>query len=303
MADVDALCAGAALSRQDPRPGTALHVRRFLLVEHPGPWPFHALEAEGLDPDVVSALVTVTRRVGARTLLIRRPGRRPSRDARRWGVVDVVGGRSRWGEWREATDLLAARELLESSSDGWSGEPLVLVCAHGRHDTCCAVRGRPVAAGLAESTSVPVWECTHVGGDRFAANVMMLPDGALYGGLDATSAADVVHRHLSGVVTPAYLRGSSTLAPAAQAVEVAAHRAWGPAPGSAVDSARVTVVERGHRWAVSLRCRSPLPELVEAQVVARRREPAVLTCRALAPAASVEYVVEDLRAAEPADDA
>ncbi len=301
MADVDALCAGAALSRQDPRPGTALHVRRFLLIEHPGPWPFHALEADGLEPEVVAALVTVTRRAGARTLLIRRPGRRRVQERRRWGVVDVVGGRSRWGTWTEPTDLLAARAVLESPSDDWSDEPLVLVCAHGRHDTCCAVRGRPVAAALAGSAGVPVWECTHVGGDRFAANVLVLPDGALYGGLDAPSADHVVRRHLEGAVSPEHLRGSSRLAPAAQAVEVAAHHRWGPGPADAVESGAVVVVERGHRWSVRLRCRAPLPRVVEARVVAHRREPAVLTCRAPAAAASVEYVVEDLHAADLPD--
>src|SRR3712207_7703861 len=40
-----------------------------------------------------------------------------------------------------------------------------------------------------------VWECSHLGGDRFAANVLLVPTGDLFGSLDAASAVDVVRAH------------------------------------------------------------------------------------------------------------
>ena len=70
--------------------------------------------------------------------------------------------------------------------------PILLVCTHGVHDTCCALRGRPVAAALAARWPGQVWECSHVGGDRFAPNVVVLPDGFYYGNLDPETA--VRHR-------------------------------------------------------------------------------------------------------------
>ena len=57
--------------------------------------------------------------------------------------------------------------------------PLFGVCTHGRHDACCAERGRPVAAALTASHPDETWEISHMGGDRFAANMVVLPGGAL----------------------------------------------------------------------------------------------------------------------------
>ena len=56
--------------------------------------------------------------------------------------------------------------------------PLVLVCTNGRHDPCCATFGRPLARVLREGAQRDdVWECSHIGGDRFAANIVILPEG------------------------------------------------------------------------------------------------------------------------------
>ena len=65
--------------------------------------------------------------------------------------------------------------------------PGLRVCTHGRHDTCCAERGRPVAAALAAAHPELTWEVSHIGGDRFAANALVLPHGLYYGRLDADS--------------------------------------------------------------------------------------------------------------------
>lgn len=296
MADLDDLCAARARGRADPLAGTALHVRRFLLVEHHGPWPFHALESEGLDPEVVACLVAVTREVGGRTFLVRRPGRRSVDHVRRaWAVVDVEAGRIRWGAWEQPADLLDAVPLLRegAADDGWSDEPTLLVCAHGRHDTCCAVRGRPIAAALAERLGDAVWECSHVGGDRFAGNVVVVPDGTYYGGLDADAAVDVLAEHLAGRVSPALLRGSSALPPVAQVVAVAAHERWGP--GAARDVVAAEVEDAGpERWRVRLTCTGPLPATVVAQVRAEQREAAVLTCQAARATSARAFVVDEL---------
>lgn len=296
MAGLDDLCAARARERGDPLVGTALHLRRLLLVEHPGPWPFHALDAEGLDPEVVTRLVATTREAGGRTLLVRRPGRR-SADVphRAWAVVDVPSGRLRWGTWTEPTDLLdACRVLLEPADhDGWTVDPAVLVCAHGRHDTCCAVRGRPVAAALAARLGDAVWECSHVGGDRFAANVVVVPDATYYGGLDAASAVGVVADHLAGRVTPWALRGSSTMPPVAQAAAVAVHERFGPAGPRDVWCVAVEPVA-DDRWRVRLECAAPLPSTVSADVRAVQREAAVLTCQALRPTSARTFVVDAL---------
>ena len=103
------------------------------------------------------------------------------------------------------------------------GRALILVCAHGVHDACCAIRGRPVAAALAEHFPGQVWECSHVGGDRFAPNVVLLPDGFYYGNLDPESAVRAVRQHLAGAWTRGGCGAWPSLPPPVQAAVVAAY--------------------------------------------------------------------------------
>ena len=296
---VTPLCADTARERGDVMHGTALHVQRFLLIEHPGPWAFDALGESGIDAAVQRQLLEASRDAGARSLLIRRHGRVAESAERRWAVADVTGGGIRWGTWRDDDDLLAARDALalpnEGPGGGWSNDPVLLVCTHGRHDTCCAIRGRPVAAALTERHGDLVWECSHVGGDRFAPSVVVLPDGTYYGGLDDGDAGDVVDRHLSGAVTPSRLRGSSLLPPVAQAAAVAAHERFGPGGARDVRSASVETIGPS-RWQVELSCVGPLPARVVAQVEAHRAAPAVLTCRAAQATSARTFTVTDLQA-------
>jgi hypothetical protein len=295
MANVTPLCADTARERGDVMQGTALNVQRFLLVEHSGPWAFDALGESGIDPAVLGPLLAATQQAGGRTLLIRRHGRVADTGERRWAVADVTGGGIRWGTWNDDADLLAARDALTEPSPDWSTEPVLLVCTHGRHDTCCAIRGRPVAAALVERHGDRVWECSHVGGDRFAPSVVVLPDGTYYGGMDDTDAGDVLDRHLAGTVTPSRLRGSSLLPTVAQAAGIAVHERFGPGGARDVRSASVETVGPG-RWRVELSCVGPLPARVVAQVEAHRSAPAVLTCRATQPTSARTFTVTDLQA-------
>jgi hypothetical protein len=295
MASSTPLCADTARERGDAMQGTALNVPRFLLIEHHGPWGFDALESSGIDVAILGKLLVATHDAGARTLLIRRHGRVEATPERAWAVADVESGRIQWGRWSDDADLLAAGDALGSPSGGWSEEPALLVCTHGRHDTCCAVRGRPVAAVLSERHGDLVWECSHVGGDRFAASVVVLPDGTYYGGLEAIDASDVLDRHLAGTVTPTHLRGSSMLSTVAQAAAVAVHERFGPGGPRDVHAERIETTGPG-RWRVELWCEGALPARVVVSVEAHRAPPAALTCRAQQETSARTFQVTDLRA-------
>jgi hypothetical protein len=294
MATSTPLCADTARERGDDMRGTALNVRRFLLIEHPGPWAFDALESSGIELEILRQLLVATRDAGGRTLLIRRHGRTEQTPERAWAVADIVDGRILWGSWSDDADLLAARDALGAPSVGWSEEPVLLVCTHGRHDTCCAIRGRPVAAALAERHGDRVWECTHVGGDRFAASVVVLPDGTYYGGLDDTHACDVLDRHLAGTVTPSHLRGSSMLSTVAQAAAVAVHERFGPGGARDVHAESIETIGPS-QWRVELWCEGALPARVVVAVQAHRSTPAALTCRAPQETSARTFEVTDLQ--------
>ena len=289
-------CSDAARVRADPLAGSAPPARRWLLLEHPGPWRTDAIAGAGIDPDVLSTLVD---RAGSATriLLIRRPGRIDRRAARRW-ILTALDSATVTSRWRTDHDLLDAADALTAASPPQmeTSEPLILVCTHGVHDVCCALRGRPVALELASRWPDLVWECSHIGGDRFAPNVVLLPDGFYYGNLDPASAIDTVEAHLAGTVLTDRLRGMARYLPPVQAAAIAAYERFGPLAPSDV-SVRATEhvgPHHGHgsETIVDLVV-GPQLRLVRVRVLSVRRADAQLTCRATRKTPATEYRIID----------
>lgn len=221
-------CSVASLARDEPVFATASGVHRWLLVEQEAPWGPSSFPESALGPVQRRAVQQQAATLGARPLLVRRtsnglPGNAP---ARRVWFVDSRPGRERSLTRLVEDDAELAALPLET---GWerSDDPLYLVCAHGRHDTCCAVEGRPLAQALAVVAPEQTWKCSHVGGDRFAPNVVVLPTGLYYSRVPVEAAADLVAATLAGRVVPGWLRGRAGLTLAAQAAQHHARAALG----------------------------------------------------------------------------
>ncbi len=212
-----------AEGRSDPMLGTAFPAARLLLVEEPFPWGSEGLGTSRFDTATALAVEARGRAEGVRVQAIRGLGRSAEGRPRRWLTVDTRdASRSvRWGEFAEDA------ELLELPLDGSGGEadpdPLYLVCTHGRHDPCCAERGRPVVTGLAASRPGRVWQASHLGGCRFAPTVLVLPLGLMYGRVPPSSVDDLVAATDAGEVLGAVFRGRIGTPPAAQAAIGFAH--------------------------------------------------------------------------------
>jgi hypothetical protein len=197
--------------------GTAFVQARVLLVEQPGAWGAMGLRESHFDPAIAQELEARAGLTDVRVQAIRRPGRTAPATRRRWALADSSDGSEvlRWGTYE------ADAELLDLPLDGSVGaadtEPLYLVCAHSRRDPCCALRGRPVAAAIQAIRPGRVWECSHLGGHRFAANVLVLPGGLLYGRVLPIAVTEFVAAADAGEVIGALLRGRLGMAPVAQA--------------------------------------------------------------------------------------
>ncbi|HST65475.1 MAG TPA: sucrase ferredoxin [Mycobacteriales bacterium] len=290
---VSARCAPSAERRGDPLLGSAAPTPRWLLIEQPGGWGPEALLESTLDRSVGAEL---RRRwedgAGIRVLLIRRPGRSAAPARKAWAVVDSRAGRERvgWGTWEQPADLL---DLPVGAAAGEPGGPLYLVCAHGRHDACCAIRGRPVAEALAAARPGAVWECSHVGGDRFAANLVVLPHGLYYAHVTPAGAVAVAAAYERGEVWPELLRGRSAFAPPAQAAQQHARTALGEL---GLDALRplgmLALAERTWRVRLAVPGGALLVTVREG-----RAEPVRLTCSSLRPERARTW---ELLALEPA---
>jgi hypothetical protein len=216
LTSVAAVCEHGAECHDGTEPSAASAPeasRAWLLIEHPGPWPHEPAEAPL--PAPLGALVSLAADLGVRVQMIRRPGRRRVGDVRTV-MAGWVAGREpflRRGQVPASSPELAERDLKELAAGIVPSfgvpvdEPVFLVCTHGRRSACCARFGGPLAQSLAARHPGQVWETTHVGGHRFAANLVILPHGLYYGpvGLDAATAAIGAYRR--GAVAADRYRG------------------------------------------------------------------------------------------------
>lgn len=268
--------------------GSAAPAAGYLLVEQPGGWGRQALTSSRLDPAIGAAVSRRAITAGLRALLIRKPGRSDPPARRRWAVVRSRPGSEQawWGAIERDEELLSLP--LDGSAGEPSAEPFYLVCTHGRHDPCCAVEGRPVAARLAALRPGLAWECSHVGGDRFAANVVAMPYGLYYGRVGVADAEAIVEAAEAGDVVPRLLRGRAVDPPAAQAAIAHVRQLLGENRIDALRTGGVLHLGDG-RWQVRLH-RAPHNLMVTVHAGAGP-DPGLLTCHATRGAHPPAYEV------------
>ena len=220
--------------------GTAGRATAWLALEHVGQWGRDVLDGSALGEELSAALGEAVSQAGLKFLLIRQTGR----EGRvLHGAPDAAGnpthrvlyalctpGAEKLYSFSVSTPaqllelpLDNPQELIQATDAELMDSPAILVCTHSKRDRCCALRGRPIAAHLADilPTNV-VWECSHTGGHRFAPVGIMLPTGYTYGRLSEPSAL-AAYLSLAGRAIPSLhgLRGRSTDTPVEQAAEVA----------------------------------------------------------------------------------
>lgn len=281
-------CARDSRDRREPILGTASTVVRWLLVEQAGAWGRNALPESGLGSELGDELTRRARKVRARPLLIRRPDGTEGEPR----TAYVASSRSGWAR-RIRFD--SPEELLDldlgplARDEPVSGErfdgPLLLTCTNGRHDACCAEWGRPVAAAVAAAAGEHAWEVSHIGGDRFAANILWLPAGVYYGRVEPDEAALVAALAATGRLSLPHYRGRSTQPFAAQAAEVMLRREL--ACDLLEDIELGSFHREGDRVRAVFRQRDELWEV--RLTVEPEREPQRLTCRAPAPDVPARY--------------
>ena len=220
--------------------GTAGRATAWLALEHVGQWGRDVLDGSALGEELSAALGDAVSRAGLKFLLIRQPGREGrvlhgAPDASGTPTHRVLYALCTPGEEKLYSFSVSTpeqllelpldnpQELIQATGAELMDSPAILVCTHAKRDRCCALRGRPIAAHLADVLPPnAVWECSHTGGHRFAPVGIMLPTGYTYGRLSEPSAL-AAYLSLAGRSIPSLhgLRGRSTDTPVEQAAEVA----------------------------------------------------------------------------------
>jgi hypothetical protein len=223
MATRRPFCSDVSVENAEPLAGTASRVDHWILLEYRGLWSKDAVAGSGLSDQVKRHLRDQCEsRPHTKLLFVRRTERRRQpRLALFWGSTGALYRAEVEGyEDVLELDLTTPAEPL--------GHPLLLVCTHGKHDPCCARHGRPLYQALAELADDDwVWQVSHVGGDRFAGNVVALPDGLYFGRVAPGDAWHVLEEYLARRIVLANYRGRAIYSFAEQAAERAVREATG----------------------------------------------------------------------------
>jgi hypothetical protein len=281
-----ALCADVSGAASESLAATASRIDRWLLVEYRGLWDRDVLSGSLLSASMKEHLRDQLAKLGhARLLFIKQPSRRAQ--ARRMLYI----GSSRPGEeslyaleFERHDDLLEydfASALLDGATPGVPVEhPVFIVCTHGKRDRCCAKYGRPLYDGLKGKIDPDwVWQSTHVGGDRFAGNVVVLPEGLYFGRVGEDDLDPLLDSYFDGRIHLDLYRGRSAYTFAVQAAERAVREAEGL---TGIDDISLERVERrGDGWTVNLRAEGVSRKVDVAVELAD--EPVYLTCGSVTP--------------------
>jgi hypothetical protein len=202
--------------------------------------------------------------------------------AERWELVEQP---KPWGR-DHGIERPGAKVLLVQRVSGLQplspGERTYLVCTNGARDPCCAIRGAAVATALDGARPGAVYESSHLGGHRFAANVLVLPDALCFGRLDARAALALADELDAGRLPLEHLRGRTSLTEEQQAAEIFVRRELGL--GGLDDVMHV----EGTTFALSE------GRLATAHVRGEKLEPRPFSCRDDKPSAPTAWTLDAL---------
>jgi hypothetical protein len=294
------LCATVSAESGESLAATASRVDHWLIVEYRHLWPRDTLGGSALPDEVKEHLrAQVDGLANARLLFVRRPDRRGT-DSHRVFVARSTEEDSRVhrleiGRYEELLDLDARAALAGEAAGPRLEHPLLVVCTHGKRDRCCAKFGRPLYDELREEADPEwVWQSTHVGGDRFAGNLVCLPEGLYFGRVGRSDVWSLLDEYLAGRIELAHYRGRSCHPFAVQAAERRVREETGAA---GIRDVRLVTAERPSpdRWNVAFEHASAR-ERHELEVVRTIAEHATyLTCSSPLPSRPWRYRVTSYR--------
>jgi hypothetical protein len=227
MESIDVFCREASLSAAEPLFGTAAaDTELWIVIEVSTPWGAKGVEDSGVPAHVLTRLNRFTsehprarvqlmrkpeRSLGAHRVYLAHSGERDTQvQSLQLPTLDEVALLD--FEAFAAGEVLAGAQVVE--------EPVYLVCVHGKRDRCCAQHGMPLYTALSALAPEHTFQTTHLGGHRFAATMLVLPEGVSYGRVCASEAQAIVTAHRQGKLYDLErLRGRTTYAPAVQAAE------------------------------------------------------------------------------------
>ena len=223
-------CSELSLQANEELPGTTPRVDVWFLLEYRGAWSDNAFVSSKI-PEMVKTRIN--------DCLNSIPNSRLQLIKKHDNIKDIVKFYICVSDEKDPKlfefDLKDYEELLDldleaipSGESNLCKEPIFLVCTNGEYDKCCGKYGVPVyMEAVKHENGFTIWQTTHLGGHRFAANVLFLPYGIYYGRVRETNVPRLVDDSLKLKIRLEHYRGRSCYSKDVQAAEYFLRRKTG----------------------------------------------------------------------------
>ena len=219
-------CSDFSISLGEPVFATAPRIEAWVLLEYPYAHPAKALKESTLQENIKAHLSAALDSIPhSRLLMIKRSNRKPQSGV---NLILALSGTNNPRMTRfqlkdypdiPSIDLEAAFTELANNPEKGEVSPLILICTNGKRDVCCARYGLPLFNEMRKYDRADVWQSSHMGGHRFAANVISLPYGIYYARIPVSGAGLFVEHCSNGEINLPYYRGRTCYTAEQQAAE------------------------------------------------------------------------------------
>lgn len=280
MSDQPIFCSEHSLSLNEPLFATAPRIESWILLEYPLHYTKKAFEESSLPEEVKVYLSEALDAIPhSRLLMIKKDSVTQHSGIDLW-LASTHSTYQHMVRYRlnDYSDLLSVdvRSFLSAPAPAIEPEraPLYLVCTNGKRDPCCARYGLPVYIEMKKYARQDVWQSSHMGGHRFAANLILLPYGIYYGRLRPADSERFVELSRAGQIDLEHYRGRTCYTQPQQAAEYFLRKQSG---NNAIDDLRLVSTDEvaldqwlvqfeshsGDRYRVNLRSKISEYQVIE----------------------------------------
>jgi len=220
-------CAKESFERGENFLGTMTTVKCYLLIEYDGAWSSvvnRLLENSKIEDRVVQYLNKFIQWCPEDVKVLFIKNKINTNNGKKIYLTRELMGKAQAREFNVDTyiDILKI-DLKAAYKEPSECKNILVVCTHGKRDKCCAKFGFPIFLNLYDwintsGKNFEIWECTHVGGDRFAANIIWLPYGLGFGHMQLQDGI-FTKKLAQNKVALKYFRGCSFFPSAGQFLE------------------------------------------------------------------------------------
>lgn len=226
------ICSSFSVDSGEEPAGTAPVWERCLIIELPQPWAPDIKQSRHFPEHLEGALDEAAEKRHGVHLLCVAPDLEYSLDGHRRVIFffrpcRLFGSYERNEYLVPSGDVSALTEALVRDSaelkrferfrQGISGMRDIMVCTHGNRDVCCAIKGFPIYRKLRHEYAkdvggdIRVWRVSHIGGHRFAPNLIDMPQGRNWSRVHLDQLGPLVHHNRPASELGPYYRGWSAL--------------------------------------------------------------------------------------------